>query len=632
MGLKYQIEYPDVKGVAHRVEIYDDSYSAKILKPNGVVFFDYAETDDPLEPIRGAGLRIELDADETFDFSDLYSEEQQTFKVIYKRNLVTLFTGWVNPEGWYEDFVNNKWKVSFDCVDGLSFLKDLSFVDNDTGAPFTGTTTQLDIIATALLRTGLEQNINVDIQIYYTGLSTGCILENVYARLNRYIRDDKGTIMSCEEVIKDVIEPYGACLTSHEGEWYIYKPNQIFSSKTMTWHRYSYLGISLLPETKTFDIDFALGSETDDFYPHHCSGNQSISFKNSIAIFRINYKYGDSKSLIGNSYFEGTNPLTDWTTLNTLISTDVGDAVGLEFNNPGVTFSGPLATVNPVRTAMLSTEIVGITTEDLIKYRYKAICDLPSGVEWQMNWRYAVYSTTAADGNPIYMNGAGQWTNSSPRTINTTFRGGEITIELAMDAPPQDGKIKLILYSAETEDFGGGLPPVGFKIKLTEFSFERSEENTNPLEGEFHTVQRIDKPSRQVKDVKEVYTGDSATDLYIGTLYKADGNTPTTSWYRTGVTEVKPILQIMGEETLRLSASISRVFSGDVYGYFSYLSRVTINNFTGLIFMPVKYSYDTKNNIISAEFRQIYGSELTDDIDYKLTYDYGTTVKPTILT
>ena len=31
--------------------------------------------------------------------------------------------------------------------------------------------------------------------------------------------------MNCEEVIRDVLEPYGAVLTSYNGQWAIYKPN-----------------------------------------------------------------------------------------------------------------------------------------------------------------------------------------------------------------------------------------------------------------------------------------------------------------------------------------------------------------------------------------------------------------------
>ena len=81
----------------------------------------------------------------------------------------------------------------------------------------------------------------------------------------------------------------------------------------------------------------------------------------------------------------------------------------------------------------------------------------------------------------------------------------------------------------------------------------------------------------EVDDVKEVATGDSISDIYEGTLYKSDALTPTETWNRKGVTESKPLLQIMGEETLRLSQLPARVFSGDVFGYLNYLSVVMIS-------------------------------------------------------
>ena len=110
---------------------------------------------------------------------------------------------------------------------------------------------------------------------------------------------------------------------------------------------------------------------------------------------------------------------------------------------------------------------------------------------------------------------------------------------------------------------------------------------------------------------------------------------PTETWNRKGFEEIKPLLQIMGEETMRMSQLPAKVFSGDVFGYFNYMSVVTIDGFTSadgitnLKFMPISYSYNTKTNITSATFRQIYGDELTD-IDYKPSKDKGNVVRPTI--
>ena len=84
----------------------------------------------------------------------------------------------------------------------------------------------------------------------------------------------------------------------------------------------------------------------------------------------------------------------------------------------------------------------------------------------------------------------------------------------------------------------------------------------------------------------------------------------------------------MAEETLRMNAKTAKIFSGDVFGYFDYLSTISINNITGK-FIPLSYRYNTKENIINMEVKQIYGDSLAD-IEYELTYDYGNVVEPTI--
>ena len=45
--------------------------------------------------------------------------------------------------------------------------------------------------------------------------------------------------------------------------------------------------------------------------------------------------------------------------------------------------------------------------------------------------------------------------------------------------------------------------------------------------------------------------------------------------------------------------------------------------------MPIEWSYDTYTNIGTQKLLQLYSAELPD-IDYKMTFDFGEVVKPTI--
>ena len=336
MAVKYYIRYFDIVGVEHRLDIFDDTYEDEAIQVDGNVTLTYSDTDDSLEAIRGQGLRVELEANTDLTFNSLWSETEKTYKVEYYRDFELIFNGWLNPEGFFENWVNTNWIVTFDCVDGLGYLADLSFVD-ESGFNITGRKKYIEILAIALQRTGLQLPIYTDIQIRYTGLSeTLNILDNVYANTERYVKDDGATIMSCEEVIRDILEPFGAVLTSLNGKWYIYKPNQLFKSSEVLFNVYDYKGINqfqLLP----LDTAEAIGNDGVKAL-FHCNANQSIRNVSSVGAYRINYKYGLVKSLLGNTrlYSEDGITITDWNIVSTtnLTPLTVGGS-GVEFKTIG---------------------------------------------------------------------------------------------------------------------------------------------------------------------------------------------------------------------------------------------------------------------------------------------------------
>ena len=104
---------PILKNNLHRFEIDNPNFVGDSIEINGNVILDYARVDQPLEAIRGNGLRIDLEATIDLDFSDLYSEEERTFNVTYIRNGQTIFVGYLLPDGLFQSFVDERWIVSF---------------------------------------------------------------------------------------------------------------------------------------------------------------------------------------------------------------------------------------------------------------------------------------------------------------------------------------------------------------------------------------------------------------------------------------------------------------------------------------------------------------------------------------
>ena len=577
MALKYWFEFTDVKTIVHRVEISDATFVGNSTQIYGSCSLEYSETKDTLEPFRGSGLQIDLEADSSLTFYDLYSEEERTFSVIYTRAAEILFNGWLSPEGIYESLVSDKWVISLDCTDGLGFLNNLSYVEDATGLNFVGKQSLLEIVVNCLKRTKTPQNILTSVDIYYDGLAqTLDPFDNVYFNANRFIKDDNETTMNCEEVLKSVIEPFGAVITSYKGEWLIYKPNSLFDTSSQVLFAYDSLGVALGTPSKTIDFSFDLGSQIDSYYPHHASGNQQKTIKSSIGAYRINYKYGLVKGLIPIDNFTLSGSSGGFTSTTKLVPSET--RLRLEVN----TISG-----------FLNNE--GFSSDVVLKITNGVDTEYFDGSDWVV-----AFSKMA-----LQING-----NFVGEVKRTPFLG-DISISIpGINTYPN--------YLNET-----GEVYVDFSIDIIPAGTDQEKE------GENHTFQRTLKPSSKIKDVKKVFNGDDESDIYVGTIYKADETTSTDLWTRFGAFETKPILQIMGEERMKMYSKPLQVYKGDVYGYFNYLSLVTINGLTGK-FMPTTYSYNALSNITSLELTEVLNTDILSDIDYKLTYDYGNVVKPTI--
>ena len=619
MAVKYTLEYLDVVNVKHLFNLYDDNYTGDPIEVNGAITMDYGQVDENLESIRGQGLRVSLDADSSLTYEELFQGQEKTFRVEYFRDSVLLFQGWLNPEGFYEDYVNDKWEVSFDCIDGLGYLKNLAFV-NSNGTNITGIKTQLEILSLALQRTGINVDINVAISIFYTGLAdTESILANVNANTKRYIKDDEVTVMNCEEVIRDVLEPYGAVLTSYNGQWVIYKPNELFNDTEAVFFRYDYLGAPLSPTTVTYDFGLNIGSDLDGFDSHYCNANQSFTNKPSFGAYRINYKYGLVKTLIeNNNLFTADGATYDGYDILSSSFVVVPSAGG--YGAQLVSITAELDTVSIFRTT-------GITVDQNSTYSLSFDLNrLSSGSA------KAYYKIIISDGDPDtpsssrrYLSEEGNWLSTSsvestPKRFVQNISNTIVT--KSVNIPPTPIQGDLYIYFLKPVD------PTPVNLLLSRLDLNRSSGGSDSVQGEIFTFERETKPSARIEKTREVFTGDSDLDIYEGTLYKADGTTPTETWYRKGVTESVPILEMMGSETMRMNANTMRIFSGDIFGYFNYLSIVDLDQQSGK-YAVTKYSYDTYRNIISIELKQMFGDELTD-LDVFRTLDYGNVVEPTI--
>ena len=600
----------------YRLNIYKENYNGGSTEINGNITINKSSVDSILEPIRGTGLNISLEANQAVTFDEFLLADEFTYKTELLKNNVVIYEGYIKPDGVQQSFVNDVWYVNIESTDGLGALKDLSFVQSN-GLRFTGKMSMYDVIKACLDRTRLSLTINTSINLEYTGYSGTNILKDVYVNSERFVKDGNDTVlMNCNEVLTSILDLFSGVVTQQDGQWWMYRPNDLESNGYTTF-------INQDDNTRfSKNLNKTLGSQINNFYPHHCDNNQQIEVKGAVSAYRVNYQYGFVNGLVQNPNLNHDTDLNydNWTVEPSLPSNilinDPNDLSGVLMIPDDTTF--PLSLREVIESDGVSASadtqlsiVLKVRTEwTKQRFYFKVKTDdgyfLNTRNEWELG----------EDSNTYLKIDCGKYNN--PQSYFAT-------LEVLTAPVPNDCNVSIIICRPEyfSSLFNVGIGEV-LSANISDTTLQRMG-----IVGEFHTVSRILPPSSITKENQKVFNGDGEQDL-IGSIFKSDQTTFTSTWNRRGKTESLPILGISAMDDLRIQSSPIKVFSGSVYGEIPYMSVVTIDNVTGL-FMPIEWDYDIKENKSNIKFMQFYNFDLAD-ISYEVSPDYGNSnVKPTIV-
>ena len=612
--VKYYLTYKGIEGDVYLFEIYENGFEGEPVEIHGYVNHNYAARKDLVQPTVASSLDVSLEADENLTLQDLYTEEESKFKCSLKRNDQVIFYGILKPDGIWEDFVSNRWEISMDAMDGLSILKDLSFVKDD-GTFYGGKITQFEALKQCLHRIGYDLPINIskDLPVYDGFTGTSSILSAVQMNADRFYQDaQKNNIMDCEAVLKSILEPYSATVIQMDGEWWVFRAIDV--KNEMHFHKYD-------GETVTDNIwnaELNIGSHIDQYEVFHANANQKKSITASAQAFRVNYKYGEVQSLFVNSdlVFDEDYTGEGWMLHNLENSVTV--------LNKG--FKSFIVREDVSGQSGINGDILELAQSVGFKEGedVNLLLDISS---YKQNWhnllQVSVYISTD---NYIYQRSG--WVLKTMANGEDSFThqftsNGFNQISVIFDDVPENSSIGLrfriaMIFEEDSQVYEG--------LELKFNSIKIIQAQAELFKGEFHMAQRMTRVSSVTKSDKTVSVGDSISDFYYGTLYKADGSS-TEFW--NGST--KPLLQLMVEDALKIAPRPMYFFEGDVFGYFPYLSNVIINNVPGK-YQVSKYSFDTRKNVNKANFSEFDKVDLVQGTDYRyeFDYDYGNETKVTI--
>lgn len=613
-NLKYYLYFDD-----YTLNIYKSNYQGTASEIFGTFSLKKSTVDTILDQIRGTGLDLSLEANQTLTFDEFLLEDEFTYKTELLKGTQIIFEGYIKPDGCQQSFVNDVWYVNIESNDILGALKDLSFVQTN-GLPFTGKMSVYDVIKGCLDRTRLSLDINTSIYVEYVDYTGTNIFKDIYVNSDRFIKDKNDIIiMDCNEVLTSMLNLFSAVITQQDGQWWIYRPNDL------ELNGYTEFINQTTDAVFTKNLNAVLGSQINGYYPHHAGANQQIEIKGAISAYRLNYQYGFLGGIVANPTFIHSPEMifNGWTT-NPSLPTDFASII----NNPNDGLELSVKELNPVFPLnILTSDPITVFKDDVLNLIIKTSTIKNGGIYNKGRVRFFFKISTS---NGYYLNQSNQWSTSNSNIYFEvdSYKNSErfYTNEIILPPIIADSQITIliicpVLYATSFED-------VSTTVKYSEIQILDNQINNKKIVGEFHTVTRSEPPSSITKENQKVFNGDGDRVL-IGSIYKDDLVTLTTFWTRKNKFENLPLLGISAMDDLRIQSNPIKVFTGDVYGYIPYFSVVTIDNITGL-FMPIEWDYDYKNNITKVKLLQFYNTDIAD-IQYTISPDYGNnTVKPTI--
>lgn len=609
----YYYEFEDLKGIEHRVEIKYNPSPTSWVEIKGNYTIENPSDDDILSPLRPKQVTCNLEADLDLNFEDIYTEEERIYKVTVIRGGDTIFIGWLSSDGLYENYVADKWIISLSAIDGLGYLDDISYI-NDDSSLYSGKQTDIEKLKIVLGKTELALGIRTCINIYYDGLSEVDILSNTNFNAERYYADDNNEPFTCKQILLSVLEKYNAVIVQDGGYWYIYRPNEVFNNADLTFYNYTSSGV--LDGTYQKDITHNIGSQIDGFYPHFVNENQQKSLKRSLGAYRLNLKYGRVFPYYQNTLlnWDDSSTIDDWTILNSSFVSPCDSLQGIKVTNAA----------SPTVVMESDTYTVDGTPRVQFQVTYSNLNDVNPvlGTGGAVFNAKIIYTKGA---NTYYLTRDGVWTTSD-ELIQYGIGVGEKNFVLKVVAnnelPEADGDIKINLYDA---GFGLAIYPLCIHNMSLQTYIGEDES-----QGAFYTIEKLVKSTPNTDNVKTVIHGDVPDNTYYSAIYENDETTNTENWYRKGYEESKPLLRIMIEDRLRMSYKPRVVFEGDVYGYIPLFSMINVNNVKNKM-MCTEWGYDANTNITRLKIIELMNNEIQSiDVSYSVTEDYGNTVKPTI--
>lgn len=235
---KYVLEYDDRVGDVTKIEIQERDYVGSSTEIKGgdvpaVILLRGEGEDNKFKAILGSEIELTITSETNYQFQDLFTSDPNKYRIVYKKDFGSgfeeLLTTKLLPNQYKETYSAPPYYVNFTSTDGLASLNEIPFLDG-SGARFFGSYKVIELIAYLLKNTGLELSIRVAINLYALDMDSAASddpLDQAFVDTDTYYQKD---IPTCLDVLKWLLEPFGAHILQWGNVWNIIHVEERISS------------------------------------------------------------------------------------------------------------------------------------------------------------------------------------------------------------------------------------------------------------------------------------------------------------------------------------------------------------------------------------------------------------------
>ena len=218
--LIYTIPFNDVDGNAYTVQILEDGGSGSSVELTGGTppfIVDINDEDFLYTPTRFSGATLKIVGSDYLQ--RLFSTQYQKFKVNLLKGSSVIWTGFITPEIYSQDYTNDLFELEIECISALSTLEYIDFTAS-------GDTISLQEIINKCVTASKGDYNGIYIPKSYTSS-----LNAITVSISNFF-DDEGKPMTLKECLEEVCKFLNWTVTEYNGNVYFIDVDYIIAGKT----------------------------------------------------------------------------------------------------------------------------------------------------------------------------------------------------------------------------------------------------------------------------------------------------------------------------------------------------------------------------------------------------------------